>query len=103
MRSEKTDGQDCRIEAGKKSAEENLRVLAERILRTSEEVTGGREESVEPAFGRSGKTRSGERQLSCLIMVDLRLRILEMKKSEKVWQSSRFSLSVRLLSPACAV
>jgi len=50
MRSEKTDGQDCRIEAGKKSAEENLRVLAERILRTSEEVTGGREESVEPDY-----------------------------------------------------
>jgi hypothetical protein len=58
MRSEKTDS---KMEAGKKSTEENLRVFVRSILRTSEEVTGGREESFVPAFRSSVKTRSGER------------------------------------------
>ena len=47
------------MKAGKKSAEENLRVFVQIILRTSDEVTGGREKNIKPAFGRSGKTRCG--------------------------------------------
>ena len=41
-RSEKTEGHDLRKEEGMKSREDDFRAEVVRILRTSEEVTGGR-------------------------------------------------------------
>ena len=57
--SEKTEGHDLRIEEGRKSMEEDFRGEALRVLKTSSGVTGGREYTMEPTSGESGKTKDG--------------------------------------------
>ena len=58
IRSEKTKGHDLRSDV--KSMEEDFKDGVLRILKTSAEVTGGRENRVEPTSGGSGNTKNGE-------------------------------------------
>lgn len=57
MKKAKTEREDLRSEEGMKSRGDDYKGVKLRILRTLEGNTGGREKSVKPVSGRSGKTR----------------------------------------------